>query len=233
MARRAQGFIVAGTLSRLYLEQLLGAPAGHRYHLAYNCVDSERFAQPVAPASLPGRRNLLFAGRLIPLKGIAQLLSAYRRLVQEHGLTDLGLVLLGDGPLRPFVQGYAREHRLERIAMPGYLSQERLVPYYQGADAFVLLSLQDANPLVIFEALAAGLPIVCSERAGNAVDFVREGENGFVVDPLDEDRVVERLGQALELDRPRVRARSAELSARANYRDAARAFLDLAAAPAR
>ena len=39
----------------------------------------------------------------------------------------------------------------------------------------ILLSLYDPNPLVIFEALACGIPIICSERAGNAVDFVIDG----------------------------------------------------------
>ena len=49
----------------------------------------------------------------------------------------------------------------------------------------MLLSVYDCNPLVIFEALAAGLPTICSEHAGNAADFIADGKNGFIVDPED------------------------------------------------
>ena len=45
---------------------------------------------------------------------------------------------------------------------------------------------------MIFEALAAGLPAICSRHAGNAVDFIENGENGYIVDPEDVAAIADR-----------------------------------------
>jgi glycosyltransferase involved in cell wall biosynthesis len=84
----------------------------------------------------------------------------------------------------------------------------------------------------LFEALASGLPIVCSNRVGNAVDLIREGANGFTVDPSDIDRTAEKIAKALTSLERRVAGQvSRELVAKATYDNAARVFVD-AAVPA-
>jgi glycosyltransferase involved in cell wall biosynthesis len=109
----------------------------------------------------------------------------------------------------------------------GFVSQDEIPVYYALADVFVLLSIADPNPLVIFEALAAGLPIVCSSLAGNAVDFIVNGSNGFQVDPLDIDTVVDMMALALTtIDRVTSTCVSRELVMKANYRDIAKVFAD-------
>jgi glycosyltransferase involved in cell wall biosynthesis len=172
-------------------------------------------------------RNLLYVGKLGERKGIKQLLEAYRRLVQDRDMKDLGLVLLGEGPLRQYILDFSKTHNLPHIHLEGFVSQERIPFYYAAADVFVLLSLSDPNPLVIFEALAAGLPIVCSSRAGNAVDFIVNDSNGFQVDPLDIEAVVDKLRLALgTIDRNVSTQVSRELVMKANYRDVAKVFAD-------
>ncbi len=106
--------------------------------------------------------------------------------------------------------------------------------YFAVADAFVLLSVFDCNPLVIFESLAAGLPTICSKHAGNAADFIENGKNGYIVDPDDVPAVADRILAVLNAaDRatpwPRPRATSVR---KANYDDAAQAFIDAVRADA-
>ncbi len=241
VARYARGFLVAGTQARAYVEGLLSPPARVRIDVAYNCVDNDRFtragftdAEHARMQELKSRaapRNLLHVGKLGERKGIVQLMEAYRLLVQRTDMQDVGLTLLGEGPLRGYVQEYATRHGLPHVYLEGVIGQDLIKAYYATADVFVLLSLADPNPLVLFEALGAGLPIVCSDRAGNAVDFIRDGVNGYRVDPEDIETVADRLAMALTaLDRPTATRASRELVAKANYDDVAQVFLNAARA---
>jgi glycosyltransferase involved in cell wall biosynthesis len=237
LARRASSFLVAGSLSRQYIEGLLPRPENGLYHLAYNCIDNEHFMRDMSNEDDRTRllqlkqrfapRNLLHVGKLGERKGIKQLLEAYRRLVHDHGMHDVGLILLGEGPLRQYICDFAEQHKLDKIHVEGFVHQDQIPAYYALADVFVLLSIADPNPLVIFEALAAGLPIVCSSRAGNAVDFIVNGSNGFRVDPLYIEGVVDKMRLALgAVDRVISTRVSRELVMKANYRDVAHVFVD-------
>ena len=234
MARFADAFIIAGRLSREYTAGFLQDPTAGRFYLSYNSVDNTHFARPTDGGDTQrlaelrkrfARKNILFVGKLTGRKGIPQLLEAYRQLVAQPQHTDTGLILIGDGPLKADVSRFAHAHGLDRIYLEGFVSQDRISAYYAVADVFALLSISDPNPLVIFEALAAGLPIVCSYRAGNSADFIRDAENGYTVDPLDIDDVVAKLSRVLAgVDREHVAALSRELVAQASYDNSARAF---------
>jgi glycosyltransferase involved in cell wall biosynthesis len=233
MAKSSKAFIIAGSLAREYVESLLDSKSSARFFLSYNCVDSRQFMTETSGDAIEtlkhrfSPRNLLFVGRLIETKGIKELMVAYRHLVHIDGQEDLGLILLGEGRLQEYIEDFARENGLRNIFIEGFVPQNRIKYYYALADVFVLLSLSDPNPLVIFEALAAGVPIVCSYRAGNARDFIVDGENGFSVDPYNHDETVDKLRKALtKIDPYRARQVSRNLLERANYIASARGFLD-------
>lgn len=69
---------------------------------------------------------------------------------------------------------------------------------YQEADYFCLPSLYEGTPNVICEAMACGLPIACSDVCDNSI-YVREGENGFLFNPLETESIVEALKRLLSL----------------------------------
>ena len=235
LARQASGFLVAGSLSRQYIEGLLPRPENGLFHLAYNCIDNAHFMRDMSNEDDRARldqmkqrfapRNLLHVGKLGERKGIKQLLEAYRRLVHDHAMDDVGLILLGEGPWRQYICDFAEQHKLGNIHLEGFVSQNQIPVYYALADVFVLLSLADPNPLVIFEALAAGPPIVCSTQAGNAVDFIVDGSNGYRVDPFDIDTVVDKTALALTaIDRATSTRVSRKLVRKANYQEVAGVF---------
>ena len=235
LARQASSFLIAGSLSREYIEGLLPRPENGLFHLAYNCIDNGHFMRDMSNEGdralmrqLRQRfapKNLLHVGKLGARKGIKQLLEAYRRLVHDRGMHDIGLILLGEGPLRQYILDFAQQHKLDKVHVEGFVPQDQIPAYYALADVFVLLSLSDPNPLVIFEALAAGLPIVCSSRAGNAVDFIVNGSNGYQVDPMDTDAVVDKMALALtSINRATSTCVSRELVTKANYQEVAGVF---------
>jgi glycosyltransferase involved in cell wall biosynthesis len=72
--------------------------------------------------------------------------------------------------------------------------QEEVAPYYAAFDAMILPSINEGTPVSAIEALAAGRPVVAT-RVGGVPDVVREGEDGFLVEPGDVDALAERLAR--------------------------------------
>ena len=94
------------------------------------------------------------------------------------------LVLLGDGPLRPALKSQILNLNLhDWVHLPGFKQYDELPEYYAGASAFIHASTSEQWGLVVNEALAAGLPVLVSNRCGCVPELVREGVNGFTFDP--------------------------------------------------
>lgn len=231
MAGDAAGFIEAGTLAREYVRHLAPGIPDRKLFRAFNCVDTPQFKKPAAEARLNLRkwgvppRFLLFVGKLNERKGIPALLEVYRRMALSD--PELGLVLVGEGPLRSDIEDLKEKHSL-RILLPGFLRNEETADFYAAASAFMLMSQRDHNPLVLLEALGAGIPVICSRYAGNAIDFIDEGANGYVVEPSAIPQVVEKSAEVVQWDAAR-RAHCEKVSALriagANYGSATGAFI--------
>ena len=130
-------------------------------------------------------------GRMTGVKRTEDVLRAFRRL-RDRGV-DACLCMIGDGPDRPTVERRAHELGVMRDTLfLGY--QEDVAPFYAAFDAMILPSINEGTPVSAIEALAAGRPVVAT-RVGGVPDVVREGEDGFLVDPGDVDALAERLAQ--------------------------------------
>lgn len=133
----------------------------------------KRRTGPAAP-----RRVFLFAGRLIPEKGIDILLAAYRRYRAEAA-DPWPLVVCGTGPLAPALAGEAGIRHL------GFVQPDAFGEIMANAGCLVLPSRFEPWGLVIHEAAAAGLAVIASTACGAAVHLVQDGFNGYVVAPGD------------------------------------------------
>ena len=199
--KRCDGSVVPGKSAFEYL-RLLGCPAG-RIFTAPNAVDNDFFATRAEiarchPAAfrekfgLP-RRFILFVGRLIPEKGVFDLLDAYAKL--ESGLrSEVGLVFAGDGVSREELAQQAKRISPGTVCFPGFAQREDLAGLYALAETLVLPTHSDPWGLVVNEAMACGLPIIVSSVAGCSADLVEEGWNGYVVPP----RASEKLSMAID-----------------------------------
>lgn len=238
LALSADGFLVAGSLARDYVLSLLPKHGNKPIFISYNCVDSEgmfsacqrfkedRKAWSRFRSGFP-EKNILYSGRLITPKGIHQLLEVYKIVCQKASM-NVGLILLGDGALKRLIQDYKSTNNLKYLFLEGFVKQDAYPKYFALADVFILLSLWDCNPLVIFEALSCGLPVVCSNRAGNAIDFIEEGKNGYIVDPYNTKKIAEKVLSILyNPGVEKMRNASREIVKKANYKDSAAAFLNI------
>jgi len=123
--------------------------------------------------------TILFVGRLVWYKGIRYLLEAYGKLEKE--MSNIGLVLLGDGPMMEECRDFVKRYNLKNVFFQGFIHQKDLPIYYTASDIFVLPSLSETWGIVINEAMEFGLPIITTNRVGAAYDLVKEGINGFII----------------------------------------------------
>jgi glycosyltransferase involved in cell wall biosynthesis len=182
---QANGFIVPGKAQQDYLINL--SANEKKIWIAPNAVDSDFFTletelyrqhQEVWKEKLNLKGCvILFVGRLIDEKGIPELIEAFTLLSKDN----VTLAIVGDGAYSQKYKNYCQQKKLENIIFTGFKSQDELVKYYAAADIFVFPTRSDPWGLVLNEAMAASLPIVCSAAAGAADDLIKDGGNGFIV----------------------------------------------------
>ena len=154
---------------------------------------SERF-------DLAGRRIVMFGGRIDRLKGGLELLEALALVARE--VPDVVLLLVGDALPGFFEEMVALAGRngvgQDRLVRTGWLSGEELRAAYALSDVVVSPSLCfESFGLVNLEAMAAGLPVVASMWGGPS-DVVKDGETGFLVNPLQTAVLADRLLRVLQ-----------------------------------
>jgi glycosyltransferase involved in cell wall biosynthesis len=191
-----------------------------QFETVYNPLSVPHAIQPTAEAEAawggPGPR-ILTVGSLKRAKNQALLLRAFARLDRK----DARVMILGDGPLRGELQALAAELGIaERLAMPGFAIDPW--PYYASADLFVLSSDWEGLPMVLIEALAAGVPIVSTDCPSGPQEMLDGGRFGRLVPTGDAATLAGAMERALQAPgdpEPRIAwAKSFAEGARRRYR---------------
>lgn len=210
-------FVESG-VKKLYPE------AAGKIHTVYSGVDVSKY-QPVwspeateirnrlkARYGLTGKKVILFIGRLTPKKGAHILIKAVNLLRASH--PDVALVLVGSKWYGENQEdSYVRQVRQMAdtlntdVVMTGFLPPDEVVSHYYLGDVFICAS-QWREPLarVHYEAMAAGLPIITTDRGGNA-EVVKGKGNGIVISEYNQPQafadaityLLEQPGIALEM----------------------------------
>lgn len=131
----------------------------------------------------PAAGYLLYVGRLRIRKGVEVLLEALPALLEMHRSTRL--VIAGDGEQRAALEAKVRELDLgESVLFLGRCDAPRVRRLLLGARALVVPSTYEGMPLVILEAMEAGVPVVASTVSG-IPEVVRDSDTGWLVPPED------------------------------------------------
>ena len=119
----------------------------------------------------------LFVGRLWRGKGLDELFAAYRDLIPRFG-QEVSLLIIGNG----VDEARYRElfGRLPRVVFAGFVQPADLPQWYALADCLVFPTHGDPNGLVVEEAMAAGLPVIVSDAAGDIRHRVPDGVAGYI-----------------------------------------------------
>jgi glycosyltransferase involved in cell wall biosynthesis len=125
------------------------------------------------------RDYALFVGRLSEEKGLTTLLEAWR------GLPEVPLKIIGDGPLRPQLERFARQHTLTQVELVGFVPRDVVLDYLKRASFLVMPSVwYETFGRTIIEAYATGTPVLAS-RLGAMAEIVEDGCTGLLFTPGD------------------------------------------------
>ena len=145
-----------------------------------------------------------WVGRMTGIKDTGAVVDIVRA-VRERGVNAV-LCMVGDGPEREVLERLAHKLGIARYCyFVGY--QSDVAGYYRLFDAFLLPSVNEGTPVSAIESLASGTPVVAN-RVGGVPDVVRDGVDGFLVEPGDVDAAAARLAE-LAAD-PALRSRLGE-----------------------
>ena len=177
---------------------------------APNVCDVERFRSIPSGEPTPwlssGDRPVLFVGRLSAPKGIYDLFDAIPRVLERHPTARFVLAGVAENEaMEPVVRAEAEKRGIPaRVVFRGSLEGRELAAACATSLMIVVPSWTEAFPLVIPEAMAAGLPVI-STGVGAIPDFVKDGEDGFLIPPRDPAALADRIIRLLDDEPLRLR----------------------------
>jgi len=156
-------------------------------------------ADTPAPWLKSGERGVLYIGRLSEPKGLYDLYDAVPRVVAKHPNTRFVLVGVAENDERePIVRAEAEKRGiLPHVTFLGSLEGREKAAAFVTSQMIVVPSWTEAFPLVIPEGMAAGLPVIAT-AVGAIPDFVKDGEDGFLVPPRDPAVLADRIIRLLD-----------------------------------
>lgn len=129
---------------------------------------------PREAAELASRRSFLYVGRLVDHKGADLLVAAYQRY-RELAQDPWGLQVVGIGPLEPLLRD------VPGVTLHGFRPPAEVAALMREVACYVLPSHIEPYGVVVHEAAASGLPVLCTDFSGVAPGLVQDGYNGWVV----------------------------------------------------
>jgi len=199
-------YVVPGTATKKFL--LRRNISRTKIFTAFNVIDNDAVEQECKESSrkdnakklkeelgIQDKKVILSVAYLLERKGLQYLIQACDELKETRD--DFALVIVGDGPYKQSLRNISIRSNIYPIFV-GYVSN--LADYFLAADVFVLPTLFDVWGFVINEAMVCGCPIVTTYNAGAAWDLVRNGGNGYIVEPRNARQLCEAINIILSDD---------------------------------
>ncbi len=160
----------------------------------FNCIDNDQFK--FGNNKTVDHKNIICIARLVPIKNMENLLRAWK-IVEEK--SDYKLNIVGDGPLLASLKTLAANLALNNVHFSGSVSNDELPEYLYNADCFILASFSESWGLVVNEAMAAGLPILLSNKINAGHALLHEGVNGYSFSPHDVNDIAQSIFKFINL----------------------------------
>jgi glycosyltransferase involved in cell wall biosynthesis len=136
---------------------------------------------------------IVCVGNLVELKGHKYLFDAIKKLSNKNIIC----YIIGEGNNRGSLERYVTSlHLSDQIIFCGWKDHRDIPLWLNASDLFVLPSLNEGNPTVMFESLAVGLPFI-GTRVGGIPEIITSSDYGYVVNLRDSDDLVEKIELSL------------------------------------
>lgn len=163
-----------------------------KIQVIYNPIDFDRTTEMrIIPSEHPffeeGLPVVIAAGRLVPQKGFDILIEAFDMVLSEM---DARLIILGEGCEHESLNKLVRDRNLTgKVSFAGF--QKNPYRFLSRADLFVLSSLYEGLPMVVLEAMACGVPVICTDCRSGPREILDNGRCGFLV-PVEDVRALSK-----------------------------------------
>ena len=135
-------------------------------------------------------------GFFYPRKNFIRLIELFSKLNDSSHL-----LIVGEGEEKEAMEKKIEELSIkDRVTITPFLKHEELLRLLSATDAFLFLTKEDIYGHVIIEAMSQGLPVVSSSFANAASRLIKDGENGYIVNPEDEETTIEAFRKVLSPD---------------------------------
>jgi len=130
-----------------------------------------------------GKIKLLFAGRVVHIKGVHILVDALHLLITKHGIRNVELTIIGDHHDDEYERLLSRQINslkiADRITFKDFIGENDLFDEFQKYDIYIFPSLYEPFSLTLIHALAAGIPTIASNAGGNP-EIIIDGTTGLL-----------------------------------------------------
>jgi glycosyltransferase involved in cell wall biosynthesis len=155
-----------------------------------NGIDLSRFTKGPASEEIYKKyaipRNVpivLYVGRIDPEKSLEILVNSFKKLIKKTPKAHL--VMVGDGTAREKLEKIIKREKIRsQTHFIGRVIGDDLPQIYRTGTVFVITSKTETQSIVLMEAMASGLPAI-AVNAGAVTELVKDGENGFILEPDD------------------------------------------------
>ncbi|GAB3906963.1 glycosyltransferase family 4 protein [Mucilaginibacter boryungensis] len=167
--------------SKNYEEGYAGILNKNKIHFfyGYDCIDNDQFK--FKGERVFNKQTIVCVARLVPIKNIENLLKAWRAVEEIN--SNYRLIIIGDGPLAQDLKDIKESLQHKTVDFVGAIENEKVLEYLHKSDALVLPSFAESWGLVVNEAMAAGLPVLLSNKVNAANTLLKEGVNGYSFHP--------------------------------------------------
>lgn len=132
---------------------------------------------------------LIYSGRLIDIKNVERVIHALSKMNRK----DVTFLIVGGGELENHLQKLSDDLKVKTIITGFVNDQESVFKHYFAGDYFILPSIEEPWGLVVNEAMSAGLPVIVSELCGCSLDLVKDGQNGYKINPFEANDISNKL----------------------------------------
>jgi len=141
------------------------------------------------------KKIVLFVGHIIVRKGLDYLVDAAKLIIKKH--KDILFLVIGKGNQEQKIRKLVQKYNIsENFVFLGTKPHKTIAKYMVAADILTLPSLSEGRANVLYEALAAGLPIVATAVCGTP-ELIKDGKNGFLVPPKNSAKLAEKIDKLL------------------------------------
>ena len=175
---------------------------GAKKELIYNYYYSNYYEREVLQSPVTNKTELrkkydlpldkkifINASQFIERKNNLQLISLFKN-------RDDVLLLVGEGEEKEKYESYIKENKMNNVIIRPFMKKNDLFELMQACDVHITLSKEDIFGHTILEAFSNGLPVISSNKVVSALEYVKDGYNGYIVNLENNDRIIDAMNKA-------------------------------------